>query len=518
MAATLNSAPTSPAYNGNDIWIEVASDLVNTASAATFSILFSSSGPSVGQVLTLTWGGTELALTVAASTNSTATAIPTKGGGESIADYALRVAGALRENGTLSADFRITNPSSGTVLLTSRTNGALDLTAVENLDGTAVTVTDGTDPNTETNLAAQVEVWKAGADFSSDERITTLHATYDAATGTTALNLSELFPVKPHLPNAAHIDPGIFSTWLKGTATDAWAEYYLRIADKYGSPAVPEALLKSDDNYFVIHGARSADRDGGTSFGVYVDKLHNYRTLDGSTFWKPIGDEQPDWLYIWTKSALTGCNVEWDIEWDDGSTNTETYSGTAFSLDIHKVYYIRTTPLNFNFTPPSAGALPWHITFRLKGDGGSGEATIAEVKYKAVIGTSWERWLLFDNGLGGCESALFNGKAKEGFSVKRETARMTRTADFSIAEGELLAFNAEGQKEYELNTGWIPKWYAEHLRQLLMGDVWMVDFDNERFIKLICETDSVTTSETDQQLFSISAKFRTAWSEKATNI
>jgi len=345
-----------------------------------------------------------------------------------------------------------------------------------------------------------------------------LHAIYDTATAEVEINLSELFPVKPHLPNPAHIDPAIFFSWPRGVATACVMEYYLRIADKYGTPAVPEALVKSASNYFVIHGAHSADREGINVISPNIDVLHNYIRIDGEAWWKPIGDEMPDWIYIWVKVALTACNVEWTVLWDDGTETLEPYGGSDFTLGLHTVNYIRSTPLNFNYTPPSSGAIPWYITFRLKGNAGAGEVTLAEVKYKAVVETQWERYLLFDNGVGGCEAVLFNGKGKEGFTAKREQARKTRTSDFSIDQGEFITFNPEGQKEFELNTGWIESWYAEHLRQLLMGDVWEIDFDNERFIKLICDTESIVTKESDQQLFALSIKFKPGFAGKASNV
>lgn len=518
MAATLTTAPPSLALNGNDIWIELESDLVDTAQSGYIDIVSQEPGePIIGEELTIEWGGNAQVFTVAATSNDTATAIPVRNVGETMDEYAERMAEVFKQNSAISSDFHVTVHSVGRVRLRARVAGVLDITVTENLTSTEFTTVDGIDPNTQPNLAVQVQIWKPSGFLSlPDELITTLHATYNTTTATTEINLSELFQVKPHLPNDAHIDPAIFSTWLKGVATDCFTEYYLRYADKYGTPAVPEALIKSD-SYYVINGAHSADRSGGLGFSFNVDKLHNYRNVYGVTFWKPIGDGQPDWLYIWVKSPLTDCNVEWDILWDDGTTTNEPYGGTPFDLDIYTAYYIRSTPLNFNFTPPTPGAIPWYITFRLKGNA-DGPATFAEVKYKAMVETSWERHLLFDNGLGGCESVLFYGKGKESFTANRSSARRNRTSDFDISEGELILLNTEGQKEFELNTGWIEPWYADHLRQLLLGDVWLVDFDNERFIKLICDTDSVVTTESDQQLFALSIKFTTAWLDKASNV
>ena len=515
MAATLTDPPASPALNGNDNWITVSSDL-QTSAVGYVDIIFTSSGPSVSETLTLSWSGKIILFTVAAFTNSTATAIPTKGA-ETLDEYAARVGAAFRENYLISQDWLVTVHTGGRVRITSKTVGVLTLTCVETMTGTAVTVTEGT-YNTVTNLAAEVEIWKAGADFNTDALITTVHATYDANTADTKINLSEIFPVKPSLPNPLHIrGPLVFFTWLKGIATDCFLKYYFRIADKYGTPAVPEALLQSD-NYHVLHGAYSADREPQSGFSFQLDKLHNYRRADGGVFYKPLADGMPDWLYIWVKVPLTACNVEWTVLWDDGTETVEPYGGTDFTLAENTAHYLRSTPLSFGFTPPSAGLIPWYITFRLKGDAGSGEQTLAEVKYRVKIDVDWQRYLLFDNGLGGCESVLFYGKPKDSYTSSRETARRVRTPDFSVSEGEYIQFNAEGQKEFELNTGWIEPFYVDHLRQLLLGYVWEIDYDNKRFLKLICDTESIQTNEGDQQLFSLSIKFKPAWMDKASNV
>lgn len=520
MAATLITAPPATGYNGNDIWVEVETDLVEPISEGSIEIEFTSSGPSIGETLVLEWGGTTLTLTVAATTNSTATAIPTKGGGESLMDYHERVGEALKENGTITDDFIVTVHSDERIMLTARVAGVLDITETSGLSNCTVTVVDGIDPNTEPNLAAVVQIWLPDALLSDPETIlTTLHGTYNTDTATAKFNIGGLFPVKPHLPNPAHIDPGIFTSWLRGEATDCFRKYYLRVADKYGTPAIPEALVRSESDYHIIHGADAADRDAVSTISLYADILHNYRRSDGGTFWKPLGDGMPDWLYVWMKSPLTDCNVEWTILWDDGTETTEPYGGTGFDLDIDTAYYIRSSPRNFNFTPTNPGAIPWYITFRIFGTHAeAGEVTLATVKYKAIVETKWERYLIFDNGRGGCEAVLFNGKAKETFVGTREVARTNRSADFGIDTGEFLAFNAEGQKTFELNSGWVEKWYLEHLRQLLLGQVWMIDFANERFVKLITESESVETSQTDQQLFALSIKVKVAWVDKASNV
>lgn len=510
MAASIASSPDSPAYNQDDLYVTVETDL-QTESAGLVEIIMSGAGPSVGQEFLLEWGGNSITFTVAASTNSQATAWPTKGA-ESLDEYAERVGEALRENYLLSQHWDVGVYSGATVEITLKVSGAMDITVTENLANVAVTVVDGVD-NAEPNLSALVELWKKGATFTDDERITTLQATYSAL-GQANINLRDLFPVNPSLPPTSHIGlPLVFLSWLRGVASNAYCPYYLRVADKYGDPPTPEALVKSS-TFIALDGSTSADMEPGNSLNPYVKILHNYRRADGGIFYKPLAEGQPDWLYVLTLTAITNCNVEFDIQWDNGDTTTEAYSGTAFSMDADKVYYIRSSPMTFNFTAPAVGALPWYITFRLLGDGGSGEVTIAEVNYKAVFSGDWEQYLLFANGRGGCESVLMAGKATTGITATRETSRQARSLEFTLADGEIVSSFAEAQKEYSLNTGWIPRWYADHLRQLLLGEIWLIDKPNKRFIKMLCTSESVATKD-DETLHSVSIKLKSAWVDQA---
>lgn len=526
MAATITTAPASLELAGNDNFVTLESDLVNTDSAARFDIDFSD-GPSLAETLELTWPGQSITLTVDATKNSTATAIPTRGGGESLADYAERVAEALRENGTINQDFQVlflgTVGSDERVRLLYRNSEVLDLDATSTLSNTTVTATDGTDPNTESNLAAMLQVWQAAADPNDDQLLITLHAPYRSTDGRCTLNLQGLFPVSAALPLEASIDPAIFTVWPHGEATGAWVEYYLRYADKYGTPAVPEALIKTPGNYHVIHGANPGDFPDGFGTISSIVKCFRFNYLqEGSLveFRKPVTLNQPDWVYLWTKSAITDCSIELAISWTNGDGTVHAVGGDPFDLDQHKVYWLASGPLQHNMdgiTPPATGARPWYYTWRLKGNAGLGEGTIAEVKYLVRDCGDWPAFLLLDNGLGGMESVLLLGKKTVNYSATRDILRRVRTEGHTVATGDLYSANAEGSQEIEANTGWHERPYIEHLRQLLLGDVWLIDTELKRFLRVVIATDSIEVSKDDSELYNLSFTYRAGWIDRGVN-
>lgn len=521
MSANQIGFPPDRAYNGDDKFISYASNLVDFDPIARISLDISSTGPSVGQILTIEWGGNTVVFTVAATINATATAWPVKSGLETLADYALRVAEAIRQNGIITEAWEVltlgTVGADERIQLVYRDRVVLDVTVTENLTNVAPTVTDGTDPFLEPNLSCHVQVWKRVATADDDTLLGSLQSPYDANSGITEFNLKDYFELGPTLPSTSSINPGIISSWPHGTAFSSFLEYYTRANDKFGTPAVPLALIKSDDNYFMLHGSRSADHDNVDQAG-FLDPLHRYRRRDGGVFRKPINEYMPDYVYFWALADLVDCNVEFVITWSDGTDSSHPSTLSDFDLGINQIHWVKSSPSSFQYTPPSAGAFPEYILFKFVGDPGTGIQTLLEVKYTVKITADWGKWILFDNGLGGCETALFYGKTKHGMNANRETSRRQRTGEWNVADGEAFSVGAEGQRTLEMNTGWIEKYYAEHLQQLLLGSCWLIDRQHKRFIRLICETTSVVTSKDDDQLLSLDVSFKLAFFDTAFNL
>src|SRR5690606_13780345 len=147
-----------------------------------------SSGPVAAEELEVVFNGITITFTVAATTNATATAIPTKDGGESLSEYAERIAEALRENGQITEAFQVT--STGAVVRLEAATGAAiaDLAATGPLTNTTIADDAGASPYTEDNLAATLQIWQAGATANDDTRLVTLHATYDPTTAQASFN------------------------------------------------------------------------------------------------------------------------------------------------------------------------------------------------------------------------------------------------------------------------------------------------------------------------------------------
>lgn len=522
MATILNTAPYSPAYQRDSNFVVLETDQV-TLAPATVTIDISSTGPSLAETLELSWQGISLEFTVAATTSADALSIPEKDGGDTLAEYADIVAEALRQNDVLTTDFWVKRlglvGSAERIRLEARVAQVLDVTAVNGLTNVSVAVVDGVASTAVDNLSAYLQVFQKAADPNDDSLVAALHAPFDMSTSQAIFDLKGLFDLAPALPSAITIGSPIAVAWPRGEAVGAYANFYLRYAEKYGVPAVAEALLKSSD-YYVLYGGRPGDVLPGSSGGI-ARLQHGYTRADGATFVKPVAYLQPDWTYVYIFQACTDCRVELIITWDNGDTTTVSSTGDPFDLAANKIYWLQSGfQRGFGgITPPSGASDMVFYQWRLLGDYGSGEALLIVVNYKIYCGCSDQNvFLLMDNGVAGMESVLFRGRSKWAYTAERDTARRLRWNGHTAALGDLFTFNAEGQQTIELNTGWHDKYYIEHLRQLLIGDLWLIDTVNKRFLRVIADSKQFDVYEHDQQLHSLTLSIRAAWLDTAAHL
>lgn len=515
MAVTLHTPPTSPAYQRDSNFVEIETDQIALA-PATVTLDISGGGPSIGQTFEIAWSGLELEFTVAAAYTPDALSIPAKGS-ETLEEYADIVAEAIRQNDLITTDFRVLAlglvGSAYRVRLEAKVAELLDVEVTHTLANVDVDVVDGAAPTTVDNLSAYLQVFRVGATPNDDTLVAALHAPFDLRNARAAFDLKDLFDLSPALPSGSSIDPVVFTSWPRAEAASAYANYYLRYAEKSGIPATASALLKSSD-YYMLRGGHPGDLlPGGTL--AFVRLQHAYRRADGAAFVKPISLDQPDWVYVYPTLACTGCYVELQVDWDNGDTTTHTAPGATFTLDEKKMYWLCSGPLQHNIdgiTPPSGASDPVYYNWRLMGDIGFGSGLLMQVRYRIYCGCHPHNlFLMMDNGVGGMESVLFRGRSRFRYEAERDTARRLQWMGHTAALGDLFTFNAEGQQMFDLNTGYHDLYYIEHIRQLLLGDLWLIDTRNKRFLRVVCETKSVETHENDQQLHSLTIAVRAAW-------
>lgn len=519
MAVTIDTAPPSRAYTEQPLWLRVSTDLP-TGTFAYFEITISDGGPAAGETLVLTWPGGSITYTAGATLAANGLTWPIQTLGEPLEGYTVRVAEFLRHREDVAALFSVTieDAPGGVIRLTHNIVEDFNLSVTDGMANVAVVATDGAAPAQE-NLSAYIEVWTDTGDFNTDTRLLEQHSPYDA-NGETWLDIAPAFShLSPHLPTPATINPVAVFSLVFGVASGHFQKYYMRLADKYGIPAVAEALLRSDNSYLAILGARASDAETGTITGL----RHAYRRRDGDNFVKPVGDWQPDWVY-YIPSGGKNVYVSILIYWSDGTTSTYNPFGTTpLAIDDAKIYWF---PSGFrqmkmhDVTPtgdtdPDAYIVAWD--WNLQPDAG---VALATVKYRLECDTPWEHYLLFSNGVGGMETVHLRGKFTEGFEASAETFRLPRLPDHSIQRGDFASFNPAGRPQWTFSTGWYDDpYYVEHLRQVLLSQAWLVDRFNRIFLKVIIDARSIeTVRKDDETLFSLEFTVKAGWIDTAVNI
>lgn len=519
MAATIAQAPASRAYTDQPLWMQVSTDLL-TGTAAYFEITISDGGPTIGEELLLTWPGGSIAYTVAASTDSTGLAWPEQGA-DTLEAYTNRIAEFLRHREDVADIFTVSveDAPGGVIRLTRTTVEDFDLDVDEGLTNVAITATDGV-AHPEENLRAYVEVWTDSGDFNTEARLLEQHSPYDAS-GETWLDLAPAFShLAPHLPDESTINPTSPASLASGLASGHFQKYFLRIADKYGTPAIAEALLRSDNSYLAVLGARASDAETGSTI---LGLRHAYRRRDGEDFIKPVGEWQPDWVY-YIPSGGNNVYVTLVVYWSDGtSSNYDPFGTTTTTIEDAKIYWFpsgyRQMKLH-NLAPSGSTDENAYIVaydWKLKPSDG---VPIATVQYRIECDSPWEHYLMYSNGIGGMETVWLRGKFTEGFDSSAETFRLPRLPDHSVQRGDFGVFGAAGSPKWTFSTGWYDDpYYCEHLRQVLLSQAWLVDRFNRKFLKVIVDAKSIDLLKNDDEtLYALEFTVKAGWIDASANI
>lgn len=346
----------------------------------------------------------------------------------------------------------------------------------------------------------------------NEDYLITQVADYDLYTFETPFNVSQAFDLRPHLPSA-FLPLGYY---VFGLATKAYQKYWIRYADRNNTDGSVSLTTKAGPYYMLNGGAPSTS---AKTFGIALASpivCHNYNPTYGSQVPKVVGIEQPDWLYLWTDTNLVDVYVSVKLYFNDYTTAVYNPSHMApFTLQANNLYWLqsgfRQMRIHEAVVPEGKEIVAYDWELRsAEGD------LLRSVKFEVDCDCHpWELYLLFDTGLGGCETIRLKGKTTEGFKVNRETFRTSRPMNYDFAEGEEGYYNQEGVQVYEVATGFYKARYIQHIRQLLLAEAWLLDMQRNKFIKIQIDTSSITDIVQDQDLFAFEFAFKVAGYDSA---
>lgn len=532
MATTLTTPPPVDAYSGDGIYLELETDLLDD-DCSYFEITVSGS-PAAGQKLTISWPGGSVTYTATDPASGYPDEWPLKPAAQSVSDYAEDIADFLRDGALLSALFTITH-SAGVITVKHRINGEFDLAVDTNtMSGIAVAVTNSAAAAPPDNLRAVVRVFaledpNAGA-YTAGEELLGAWASFNTS-GPTLIDIQAAFPhLAPWLPDENSIARPSYpppSSWYSALAQSVYQQYRIRFGEQYGRPATIGNLTSGSDTFSAILGAHSG---AALNQAQQVYRMcHDYTRRDGQVFRKPVSQEQPDWIYVWTGDFIAAdlpASLTVVIRWSDGTTSNYTPFASMPTLTPRSVYVFSSgyRQLRLPLVSPSGGTDPdaYIVGYTVRiGPQDDSNIWLAEMEYDVEpLCHPWNMYLAFTTGRGGIETVWLRGKSAETFPVESDEFQRprwgsTRPTDFR--DYELV--NAQGRPVWEVSTGWYSdSFYLVHLRQLPLAKCWMIDLDNGRFLPVtVLSTDS-PVAEDDQPLHTLNLKIRAGWYDTASNL
>jgi hypothetical protein len=521
MASTLNIAPPARAFSGNPIFVELYTDVV-VSDAAYLIFSFSSTGPAATNGIRIQFAGNDLLFVCSATNTSNPLDLPIKGA-ETLAEYAALFAARMMENEVINTYFKI-EASGTTVTLLQRVLEIVDITIVNTLTNTTVTVNDVTSITTPESLRALVQVWTDTGNILTDALLLSQHAPYPIPNTGVRIDISSAFAALTYaLPAENTINPTIFGgTQPFGLASAAFQKYYLRHADKSGIPAVAEALVRTS-SYIAQFGHLAAD----SLHSVTAPLRHAYQRRDKSTFIKPTSIDQPDYLYWVAPTGVTSVYIAVTAYWSDGTESAHTpYGTTGVTVVAGNTYHF---PSGYwqnklhQVTPTGGTAADAYITgYRVQITRTDGGLLVGNhgITHQIMPYTDWEPiYLLYENGVGGCETVALRGKPVHSYKSESEEYNRDRGEDWTIQQGDYGTIGQTARTTIEANTGWVDPFYLEHLRQLpLSTGVFLIDIPNRKFRRVTIAPGELEYNRADETLQSLSFTIRAAWGDIAANV
>jgi hypothetical protein len=449
---------------------------------------------------TIAWGSrseTIVFKTVADIGGSNELVTPSNGFDETYLNYVLAV---LQSNDRLSQDFRIQVTPTGANMRIEFRAWSFDpltitvTTSPDPLSTVTKTITNSTGPYTKPNLSALLTVNDSGTGKEA-LRLTQPYQIFPLSTtekGNSVFDIKAAFNLKPHLPQDFIIERDI--------ASAAFSSYFIRYADRYGAIPIAEAMKKTD-NFYAVYGSKNET----DTWSPNTEGYHICHAPVAAT----ITTHQAAWVYLFTPSVIDSSEnfVYVNLHLNNGTSN-EYLLDTPFSLLPNTLYFFRA---DYDFLQVETFCTALSINpknvigydFRLKNATGVTKASRAFTLQRQNDCNAIQ--LAFDNGTGGIDTVTMHPRYVRKIDVERSTLQLEGSNVERINK-------AEAKKIWELKTDLVTQEYAERLAQMLMGDVWIIDKEHNKFIRLIADTKSLEIKPTRGKVqLSISFKSATTY-------
>jgi hypothetical protein len=317
-----------------------------------------------------------------------------------------------------------------------------------------------------------------------------LRAPYDLNTGKVDFDLSGLSLVYPQPPT----DAGI-AAYAAGILDEVSCDIILQYGDQYGTPATYTTTLFTSEKV-VIYGSTPYWYGIGNTGKDVV--LHSYIDVRGVDAIKELRKSQPEFVYIYSHSG-SAIAVVYEVFYTDGTNDSA--SGTAIPAAAGKVSWVNVgwNAVNMDaIANPAKTVSAYQVRFTL-----NGEETLL-IYAIDDHDTDYDEYIMYDNGIGGCEVVRCSGRHKIGVEGEKPTVQMSRVRGRSYKEGFRKNFNTRGAEVWQMQTGYQNEYYIRHLSQLFLAEhVWYIDMVRGTFRSVTIKESSATLIDKSEDLHNV---------------
>lgn len=348
---------------------------------------------------------------------------------------------------------------------------------------------------THANLSLYCEVWEYNKENDTESILVTLQVPYNPYTKEAVVDIHSIQELKSHLP---------VLTDKEGRAADVYSFLFIKFADQFGTPVVPETLEVDNRNeayYSIINGSalQSIGNQGGFA-------LHAYKNTQGKFFAKQVTTEQPDWLYFWLAGdGLRDVSIGISLFYEDGTSDLN-HSVEVIQFEGKAVHWISTSykdRIESITTAKKVIAYQFTLSQFLSG----GFYILAHQKYVLDQCSDKDFFIAYDNGLGGIESLRLRGDTTHDVDVVNDIFNKVQYGKIDQKNGHLSTFNNNFQESINTNTGYYDEDYIYHIAQIIGSECWLINGDE--FVSIYCTSKSAKgIKNNDVDLLSLPLSFK----------
>jgi hypothetical protein len=346
------------------------------------------------------------------------------------------------------------------------------------------------------NLSLYVQIWATSDDpaITAMELIAELSLPYSRKNKKVEFNLANMLNVYPTPPqdNAlTYLNYGSVQPNLSDIAWGPTKKIQIKYNDMYGAPAELPLTLIDSDIYTYIYGSSPYWYGFGPDPNAKKALLHSYVAKNGLTAIKEIRREQPEFMYVYSPTAST-LNFSIEVVFTDGTAANVVTFGRLIPAGIswHAIGIDQNT-LTLTADPTKTVNL---YIINVVG--------LGSIVYQLDDHTTeYDEYIIYDNGLGGCETLRCSGRHQTAYSVDKEIFTRAISRGTNFRRGIKGIVSATGQDAMILNTGYYEKEYIQHIRQVIIGEAWYIDQRRRSFEHVIVKDASIKPVDRSEDLF-----------------